>query len=134
MSSQIPFSLPLVTLSFLSSFLFFLSSPLSFLYFFFFICSSFCSSSEQNLTHTKRQKNLSPPHPQLLFSDLPVILCPSPFPRRPISLCPSPFQHWPIRWPSLGVYFLTVRRYPCHRSKRGKKGSMKWMCLCLSSI
>ena len=29
-------------------------------------------SSEQNLTHTERQKNLSPPHPWPLFSDLPA--------------------------------------------------------------
>ena len=31
-------------------------------------------SSEQNLTHTERQKNLSPPHPWPLFSDLPAVL------------------------------------------------------------
>ena len=58
----------------------FLSSLLFFLSLFFF----FCSSSEQNLTHTERQKNLNPPHPRPLFSDLQAVLYSSSFPRRPI--------------------------------------------------
>jgi len=53
-------------------------------FFFSFFLFFLCSSSEQNLTHIERQKILSLPHPRPLFSDLPTVLCPSPFPRRPI--------------------------------------------------
>ena len=69
--------------SFLSSSSFFFLH-FSFFLSLFFLCSSFCSSSEQNLTHTERQKNLSPPHPWPLFSNLIVIRCPSPLPHQSI--------------------------------------------------
>ena len=81
LSSQIPFSLPLVTLSFLSFFFSFFFTFLSFsllLYMFFFLFFFRAKS------HPLKDKNLSPPHPWPLFSDLPVVLCPSPFPRWPI--------------------------------------------------